>query len=234
MALPKLNKSEVVAAIVGAAIAGIFSMAAGMYSLTKSFEYAQNKEQLIGLRRDIEYLTRVKSEIDENTQTLLTTDYQVAMKLGAPIDLWVELQRAQKDSGKKSTEAELAQARALMGGQRSVEILELKAPREGLVIGSWGLTVPESGDISFELLVEVNDYFRRVSRINEGVRLVKEYAPGIRVVEGFAEALQKDVALHNGHVADLRKLDAIKLKNKLNEQIRLLGEKRRKISGTVD
>jgi hypothetical protein len=63
----RTHQKELVAAVVGAALAGVASMATGLYSLTKSFEYTQNKEQLSSLRKDLEFLARVRNEVDSNT-----------------------------------------------------------------------------------------------------------------------------------------------------------------------
>ena len=63
-------------------------MATGLYSLTKSFEYTQNKEQLSSLRKDLEFLSRVRNEVDATTQTLVGTDYRIQAKFGEPVD-WV-------------------------------------------------------------------------------------------------------------------------------------------------
>lgn len=87
---------ELVSAVVGAALAGLLSMATGLYSLTKSFEYTQNKEQLFSLRKDLEFLARVRNEIDVNTQTLVGTDYRIHVKFSAPIDWVASMIRTEK------------------------------------------------------------------------------------------------------------------------------------------
>ena len=225
---------EIVAAVVGAAVAGVISMATGLYSLTKSFEYAQNKEQLSGLRKDIEFLTRVRNEIDLNTQTLVGADYRITAKFGDPIDAFQLMAKLDtKKKGKAPSEEDIRSIKHLMGG-RYVPLLTLQAPRERLVVESWGNQFPESGDIPFDLLAEINDYYRRVRRINLSIERMSQFSAGTPVLEGFATELQRDVEYHNVQVEDLRKLDAVKLKNKVTLQVQTLSERRKKISGAIE
>lgn len=225
---------ELVSAVVGASLAGILSMATGLYSLTKSFEYAQNKEQLSGLRKDIEFLTRVRNEIDANTQTLVGADYRITLKLGDPVDLFKLMSKLDsKKKEKPSSEEDARSLRMFMGGHQ-VPILELQAPRERLVVESWGTQFPESGDIPFDLLSEINEYYRRVRRINMSIERMGDLSAGSPISEGFAKVLQRDIEYHNSQVEDLRKLDAVKLKNKVSEQIQTLSARRKKISGAIE
>lgn len=221
---------ELVSALVGACLAAVVSLATGLYSLTKSFEYTQNKEQLAGLRKDIEFLTRVRSEVDTNAQLLLNQDYRIEAKFGEPID-WVTEMRQEK--GKTPMSPSQMQAFRAMAGGKIVPLLELKAPREKLVVESWGFGFPESGDITFELLSDINDYYRRVRRINLTIDRMDHINPSSGIVEGFHAALQRDLAYHNTQVDDLRKLDAVRLKNRITEEIQKLSERRKKISSAI-
>jgi hypothetical protein len=209
-------------------------MAAGLYSLTKSFEYAQNKEQLSGLRKDIEFLTRVRNEIDANTQTLVGSDYRINIKFGDPVDVMKLMQKLDTKKATKPPSEEDARSFGQLMGGRQVPILELHAPREKLVVESWGMLFPESGDIPFELLSEINEYYRRIRRINLSVERTSELSAGALVSEGYASVLQRDIEYHNAQVEDLRKLDAVRLKNKVSSQIQTLSERRKKISGAIE
>ncbi len=222
---------EFVSAIVGASLAAVVSMATGLYSLTKSFEYTQNKEQLASLRKDIEFLTRVRAEIDINAQLLLSQDYRFEAKFGEPID-WVTELRHEK--GKVPMSPLQAQAFRAMAGGKIVPFLELKAPREKLVVEFWGSSFPESGDIAFELLSDINDYYRRVRRINLTIERMDHINPSSGIVEGFYASLLKDFAYHNAQVDDMRKTDAVKLKNRITDEIQKLSERRKKISFSID
>jgi len=134
------------------------------------------------------------------------------------------------DKGKeKASPEQLQMLKQMMGGQ-AVPIVELRAPREKLVVESWASTFPESGDIPFELLTEISDYYRRVRRINIGVERMDQFSPGTAIAEGFSQVLQKDATHHNLQVDDLTKIDAVKLKNKISEQIQQLSERRKRIS----
>ena len=231
--MPFLRTShrELVSAIVGASLAAVVSMATGLYSLTKSFEYTQNKEQLAGLRKDIEFLTRVRAEVDTNAQLLLRQDYRIEAKFGEPID-WITEMKQEK--GKAPMSPTQMQALRAMAGGKVVPLLELRAPREKLVVESWGFNFPESGDIAFELLSDINDYYRRVRRINLTIDRMDHINPNSGIVEGFHAALLKDITYHNAQVDDLSKLDAVKLKNRINDEVQKLSERRRKLSSSLE
>lgn len=222
---------ELVSAVVGASLAGVLSMAVGLYSLTKSFEYAQNKEQLASLRKDLEFLTRVRNEVDANTQTLVGVDYRIQVKFGTPVDWVTSMVSAEK--GKKQPSAEQLVAFKAMGGGPVVQILELRAPREKLVVESWGNQFPESGDIPFALLSDINEYYRRVRRINLSVERMENMNPGTAISLGFQEALVRDIEHHNTQVEELRKLDTVRLKNRINEEMQKLSEARKRLSSSI-
>lgn len=232
MAISSQTRSQIAAAIVGASLAGVISMATGMYSLTKSFEYTQNKEQLASLRKDTEFLARVRNELDANTQILVATDYQIKAKFGEPVD-WAKAMMS-GESAKKPTSIEQLNAFKSIGGSPVVPMLELTAPREKLVVETWGSSFPESGDIPFELLGDINEYFRRIKRINLSIERMENIGPGSAITVGFYPSLVKDIAFHNSQVDELRKLDSVKLKNRINDEIQRLSEKRRKISSLVE
>jgi hypothetical protein len=221
---------ELVSAVVGAALAGVLSMAAGLYSLTKSFEYSQNKEQLSSLRKDLEFLARVRNEVDANTQTLVGSDYRIQAKFGAPVDWFADMMRSEK--GKKPPPEQITAMKA-MSGSPFVPIIDMRSPREKLVVESWGNQFPDSGDISFELLSDINEYYRRIRRINLSVDQMKNLNAGSAITAGFHEALVKDIDHHNAQVEELRKLDTVRLKNRINEEIHRLSEVRKKLSTSI-
>jgi hypothetical protein len=230
MSFLRTHQKELVSALVGAALAAVVSMGTGMYSLTKSFEYGQNKEQLASLRKDIEYLARVRNEVDANTQTLVGTDYRISAKFGVPMD-WIKMFAKEKGKG-APTQEQMAAFKAMAGGP-IVPILEWRAPRERLVIESWGNQLPEGGDISFDLLVEINQYYRRIKRINLSVERTENMNAGSAISEGFAASLLKDIEHHNAQVDDLRRLDIVKLRNKIDEEIQRLSDRRKNVSARV-
>jgi hypothetical protein len=227
----RTHQKELVAAVVGAALAGVASMATGLYSLTKSFEYTQNKEQLSSLRKDLEFLARVRNEVDSNTQTLVGTDYRIHAEFGERVD-WVSAMM-QAEKGKKGTSPEQLAALKAMAGGAVVPILELRAPREKLVVETWGAQYPESGDIAFELLADINEYYRRIRRINLSVERLENMSPGTAISAGFHRSLLKDIEHHNAQVEELRKLDTVRLKNRISDELQKLSEARRKLSATV-
>ncbi len=232
MSLFRTYAKELVSVVIGAALGGLISMATGMYSLTKSFEYAQNKEQLFSLRKGLEFLARVRNEVDANTQTLVGANYRIHAKFSAPIDWVASMMKSGKGKQQPSPE-QLASIRALGGGGAIVQILELHAPREKLVVESWGNQFPESGDISFELLADINDYYRRVRRINLSVERMEHMSVGSTFQVGYQEILAKDIEHHNALIEELRKLDTVRLKNRVNEEIHRLSEARKRLSASI-
>lgn len=121
-----------------------------------------------------------------------------------------------------------------MGGGAVIQILELRAPREKLIVESWGNQFPESGDISFELLGDINDYYRRVRRINLSIERMENMSIGSTLPIGYQEFLAKDIEHHNALAEELRKLDIVRLKNRVNEEIYRLSEARKKLSASND
>jgi hypothetical protein len=231
MSIFRTYQKELVSAVVGAAVAGVLSMSAGLYSLTKSFEYTQNKEQLASLRKDLEFLARVRNEVDANTQTLVGTDYRIKAKFGEPKDWLSAIMKP--ENGKNSPSIEQIDAFRAMGVGPVVPVLELSAPREKLVVESWGNQFPESGDIAFDLLTDINEYYRRIRRINLSVERMDNISAGTGIAAGFHASLVKDIEHHNVQVDDLRKLDTVKLKNRINDEIRKLSESRKKLSSAI-
>jgi hypothetical protein len=139
----------------------------------------------------------------------------------------------QVEKGKKGTSPEQLAALKTMAGGAVVPILELRAPREKLVVETWGAQYPESGDIAFELLADINEYYRRIRRINLSVERLENMSPGTAISAGFHRSLLKDIEHHNAQVEELRKLDTVRLKNRISDELQKLSEARRKLSATV-
>jgi hypothetical protein len=221
------HKGEIVAAVVGAALSAVLSMAFGMFSLTKSFEYSQNKEQLASLRKDIEYLTRVRNEIEVNTQLMVSEDYRIRAAFGKKMDL-----ADMADKKDKATPMQKEMANAMFGGGVA-PLIELHVPRHELVVESWGRTYPEGGDIAFELLADINDYYRRAKRINVTVERAKNLVPGQAFQYAFAQAFLKDIEYHNGQVGEFGKVNTVALRQKVDQEIKRLADERKKVSARV-
>jgi len=223
------HKGEIVAALVGAALSAVLSMAFGLYSITKSFEYAQNKEQLNSLRKDIEFLGRVRNEVEVNTQLLVSEDYRIRATFGDRVDM------ADLGDKKGKSKPSEAQKRAISGlfGEGFTPLTSLQVPREKLVVESWGNTFPEGGDIAFELLAEINDYYRRVKRLNLMIERAQNFSIGQAFQYGFAQGFLKDIEYHNAQVAEFGKLNTGLLRQKVEREIKRLSEERRRISERV-
>ncbi|MBS7807747.1 hypothetical protein [Variovorax sp. PCZ-1] len=232
------HRRELVAAIVGASLAGVFSLAVGLYSLTKGFEFTQNKEQLKSLRQDIEFLTRVRSEIDANTQALLGKDHTAQATFSEPMNLSAMMKGMSGKTGSKKqpTAEEQAMLKEMLRqfDQESVRVVTFRFPRVPLVADSWKTSYPEAGDIPFELLSEINEYYRRVRSANSLIDRHESLAAGASLSSGYKKAVEEDVTFFNSQVDELKKIDAIKLKNKITTEISSLSERRKKLALTVE
>lgn len=232
------HQREMVAAVVGACVAGVFSLAVGLYSLTRGFEYTQNKEQLKSLRQDIEFLTRVRSEIDANAQALINKDHTARAKFSTVPSMMDFMQAAKKleNSKKKPTpdeEALLKQLRRTFG-QENFVLEDFYFPRIPLVSDSWKTSYPEAGDIPFDLLNEINEYYRRVRNANSLIDRLEGVSQGIGVASGYRKVIEEDIAYFNSQVDELKRLDAIKLKNKISAAILSLSERRKRLATTLE
>ncbi|QGX40541.1 hypothetical protein E2H98_13025 [Permianibacter aggregans] len=213
-------KKEIISAFLGAAFAGVISLGVGMFSLTKSFEYTQNKEILYSIRKDAEFLKRVESEIDENINKLLEHDFTVVAKFGDPMNMIDVMENpAAKDGDKISQSQRKAMAMMI---DSIVPILEFTAPRETLVVEAWSTGFPEVSNIDFELLQQINEYYRSVRRVNETVDRFMNLSKGATITQGFSDVVKAHILSHNKNLEELRKKSFVELKNKIvKEQERL-------------
>ena len=197
-------------------MAGLASLGVGMYSLTKSFEYTQNKEILYSIRKDVEYLRRIESEIDENINSLLHENYEVAIEFGEPFDMIEVMSESPSEDQEEMTPRQKQIMSQMMG--IAVPILKLEAPREFLVVDAWEVGFPETSNIEFDLLKQINDYYRSVKRVNTTVERLMDMGQGRTVSQGFAETLKVHAKTHNDVVDDLKSRNFVSLKNKISEE----------------
>lgn len=220
-------KREIISAILGASLAGLASLGVGMYSLTKSFEYTQNREILYSVRKDVEYLMRIESEIDRNINSLLQTNYLVSIEFGKPIDM-VELM---SEDEKEMTPDKRELLGQMVGSV--VPVLKFEAPRELLVIDVWETGFPETSNIEFDLLNQINDYYQSIRRVNKTVEQLMSISQGIAVKKGFSEVLTVHIKKHNEVVQRLKSQNFVALKNKIIKEKVRLTKIRNKLLGDV-
>ncbi|EYC52887.1 hypothetical protein AZ34_11780 [Hylemonella gracilis str. Niagara R] len=187
---------------------------------------------LKSLQQDVAYLNSIRAEVDKNTELLLKQDYRVEIKLGEPLDLVDVMKKAEKKVGGVFPIGPALAMQALRN-EKTVPVLQLKMPREMLVDTSFDTQAPQLGDISFDLTNDINDYQRRVRRINLTIHrlLYSDFQNGIALK--FQEDLLTDIKYHNSQVDDLSKLDMVKLKNRINTEIQRLAERRKALTSSI-
>lgn len=233
------NRQEVIAALVGALVASLLSLLIGIYTLDKSFKLTVYKEQLSGVKKDIEFLFRISNDFDINLQTLAGKNYQVTVKLSEPMDQVEGMARAIL-SGKnrsKKEEAELRQFLKVLSqstGGSERRVLEVQKPIDTLHLEAWFARPVEIGDINFELFSDINDYYRRAREVNRYVNYYRSLERGAVVNEDQYDAFVRTNERYAIAISEFLKIDQSKLRGRISAEILRLTKIRENLSDAID
>lgn len=212
------SKRELVAAVIGALVAGILSFAVGLYSLNKSFQLSQTKELIQGLRQDISLLMSVEREIDENLQLVLTHNYTLDAKF-EPFEFRLPSSGAKPRD--KEYDAWIRDFMNAIGGKRYT-VTAVQSPSEKFVVGAWPTNPPSGSDIDFELSQAITAVNRKFVRANTYLDGISTLAPGSNIDEASKNALEHNFPRFNEVVSDITKSKLLQLKNQVNQEIKRL------------
>jgi hypothetical protein len=221
------HKNEVIAAVIGALVAGLLSAAFGLYSMNKSFQMSQSKELLLGLRLDISTLRNVDRELDDNIKLLLSNNYQIKAEFEE-----VEFTKIPV-IGKKKQDQEFAKwlkdyQQRMIGKQYKVK--SFVQPPDRFVVGSWLMNSPSASDIDFELVQSLNELNRSLLRVNSFLEHISTIGPGTVIDESTKIQLDDSIPRYNSMIAEVTQKKLIQIKNQITDEIKKLQKRRDEIS----
>ena len=222
-------RTQILAAIIGALLSGVISLAVGLYSITKSFQYLQNKELLQQLRADITLLKSVESELDLNLQSLLSEPVSLTIET-EPVGAWRDFVQAQADTTEKGPPDEkfLAILDAMMGGDVH-RVTKAEIPRQ-FYVETWPPGGPGVSEINFALIQEINDLYRDLRRLNGFIERLRNITAGRAVTEHIAEYLRLEAATYESLVARISGDSILGAKNRISAEIVRLNDRRRRLA----
>lgn len=224
-------KTEIVAAIIGALFSGVVSLSVGLYSITRSFEYLQNKELLQQLRVDITLLKSVESELDLNLQSLLSEPVSIAIeteKIGSWRDI---VEDEPKKKGEKQVKEEaLRMVDAMMGGD-VYRVTKAELPRLQFYAEAWPTGGPGVSEIDFALVQQISELYRDLRRLNKFIESVANIGPGTALTQRSAESLQLQASTNNSLVTRISRESILGVKNRVSEEIHRLNDRRQRLAG---
>lgn len=219
------NKRDLVAAVIGALVAGLLSFAVGLYSLNKSFQLSQTKELVLGLRQDISTLLNVDREIDENLKLLLSHTYTLKAEF-EPLEFqFPSVGDKPKD---KQFDKWMRDVMNAMGGKRFI-VKTVQLPPERFVVGAWPANLPGTSDIDFELAQSLAELSRKLTRANVYLDTVATLAPGSNVDEASRNALERNFPRFNAAIAEITQSKLVQLKNRITQETKKLQKRKDEI-----
>ena len=216
------NKRELVAAVIGALVAGLLSFAVGLYSLNKSFQLSQTKELVLGLRQDISTLLTVDREIDENLKLLLSHNYSLKAEFEPFEFRFPSVGTRPKD---KEFDKWMRDFMKTIGGNRFI-VKAVQLPPERFVVGAWPSTIPGASDIDFELAQALAELSRKLTRANAFLETVATLAPGANIDEAQKNALERNFPRFNTAIAEITQTKLVQLKNRIAQETKKLQKRK--------
>ena len=220
------HKNEVLAAVIGALVAGMLSFAVGLYSLNKTFQITQSKELVNSLKSDISILRNVDREIDDNIKLLLSNNYQIKVELETYELNFPMLGTQKKDQDFSKWMKEYMQS---VGGKRFI-VKILQVPTEKFVIGAWPTDLSSSSDIDFELAQALTELHRNLKRANAFLEQISPIVPKSIVFESTKDSMEKSIPKFNTMIAEITQSKLVQIKNRVTEEIKKLQMRRDEIS----
>lgn len=214
-------KKEIVVGLLSALATASLSLAVGLYSMNKNFQLTQNKELLFSLRTDISNLRKVERELDENLKLLLNSKYQ----------LKVEIERknisfpppSKKDSDKEFSKWFTEYMESILGARYIVKSVQI--PSDKFLIDAWQPNGPVVSDIDFELIQELNELYRKLTRINKYLENLASLTVGTFLDESMKNGLEQNIPLFNAMVSEISQSKILQLKNKVIEETNILNKR---------
>ena len=220
------NRRDLVAAVIGALVAGLLSFAVGLYSLNKSFQLSQTKELVLGLRQDISTLLSVDREIDENLKLLLGHNYTLKADFEPLEFAFPSVGNRPKDKDFDKWMRDLMNA--IAGKRFTVKAVQL--PPDRFVVGSWPTSLLGSTDIDFELVQSLVELNRKLIRANAYLEVVANLAPGTNVDEASKNNLERNFPRFNAAVAEITQTKLLQLKNRIGQEVKTLQKRKDALS----
>jgi hypothetical protein len=155
--------TNVLLIILGALAAGVVALAVEMYLLMKNQEASQKKEVQLELRKDIDFLTRLADDLDENT---------VIANQDLMIDAQFDPASARRDDRMDPETKRMAQLlKALVGEYVRVRVLKMP-PKGFLTVGCY----PEStgNRIRYEVVKRIRDTCTNLWSVNANLNRLTE------------------------------------------------------------
>jgi len=217
------HKNEVIAAVIGALVAGLLSTAFGLYSMNKSFQMSQSKELLLGLRLDISTLRNIDRELDDNITLLLTNNYKIKAEFKEVDFIPMPV------IGKKKEDKEFAKwlkdyQQKMIGKQ--YKVISFVQPPDRFVVGTWSLNSSRPSDIDFELVQSLNELNRSILRVNSFLENISTIGPGSLINESTKHQLDESIPRYNSMISEITQKKLLQIKNQVADDIKKLQKRR--------
>ncbi len=173
-------KTAILSAVLGALISGVISLSAGLFSLTKSFGMAQNKERITNLRYEIDTLRKVERELDYNLALLMKQELQV----------FIEVEKAVyniPDDIKDEAIRTFMAAYFKEFFRNTYNIKSVKIPKDRFRAGVWPYRGLPPGEVDFELGQKLQDLYMILSRVNRCISDIDYISQSSLSYMGYAE-----------------------------------------------
>jgi hypothetical protein len=218
-------KKEILGAVIGALFAAVLSLGVGLYNLNKSFELTQKKELLFSLRTDITLLRNVERELDGNLHLLLNHDYKILLETEE-----VELPKLPVED-KKDEESVKQLTKYLESLHGKVfKVTKIQYPPDKFVVDAWQPSGPTVSDIDFELIQMLNDFYRKLLRINKFIEGAGAISKDMLLFHAQLNTAKREIPHYNKAISEITQKKIINLKNKIAQEVNRLQKERNKIS----
>jgi len=159
------NRVTIVASIISASLTGCISMAAGLYTLSKSFDLAQKRDYSIQLKSDIYLLHKTSAELNNILDLVL--------KSNENIKVLVEFQEYYPQGIISSTNQNnsINQIELYM---KTYIVKTHKRPAINFDFYIWPTNGPPITEINTDLVYELNYQYKKFSQINRDIKEIWE------------------------------------------------------------
>lgn len=217
-------KKEILGGILGALIAAVLSLAVGLYNLNRSFELTLKKDHLYGLKSDISLLKNVERELDENLNLLLNHNYHIVLEAE-------EIKLPKFSVDKKEDEEFIKNLLEYIEPIRGklFKVTKIEYPSDKFIVDAWQPAGPTMSDIDFDLIQLLNDFYRKLTRINKFIDGAKEISQGMTIFFSQLNTAKNSVPLYNEMVNEITQKSILNLKNMVTKELDRLKKERNKI-----
>lgn len=223
----KTHKKEIIIGIMGIVGGGLLTFIIGIYTINKNFELEQKRELTKTLQADLYLLKKISRELDLNVQLLSSQNFLPDVKFAKVRYPFAKIRNSVAPEEEKKIIEMIWEP--FMGAifANKFNVIVNNIPSELFITWSWHYTYKlENTEIEINLLLELNELYRKLDMINQSIIKVRELT---NYIDSINASTVGNIKTHYNVIkkimTEIKQSKFIEINNRVKDEIRRLDDK---------